>query len=45
MDVTFRAPVGPPLPGAILGARDRSDRAYVRPLEPTPEARRRLAAR
>jgi hypothetical protein len=45
MDVTFRAQIGPPLSGAILGARDRADRAYARPLEPTPEARSRLEAR
>ncbi len=45
MDVTFRTEIGPPLSGAILGARDPTDRAYARPLEPTPDARRRLEAR
>ena len=38
-------PVGAPLSGALLGRRDRQDRTYARPLEPTPEARGRLEAR
>jgi hypothetical protein len=45
MDMTFRAQIGPPLSGALLGRRDPQDRAYARPLEPTPDARRRLDAR
>lgn len=45
VDMTFRAPIGTPMPGALFGARDRTDRAYARPLEPTPEARERLAKR
>ena len=42
VDMTFRAPVGVPMPGGLLGARDRTDRAYARPLAPTHEARQRL---
>jgi hypothetical protein len=45
MDATFRAQVGPPFSGALTGARDGSDRAYARPLEPTPEAQKRLNGR
>jgi hypothetical protein len=45
VDMTFRAPIGTAMPGALFGARDRTDRAYARPLEPTPAARERLAKR
>jgi hypothetical protein len=45
MDATFRAPVGAQLPGGLWGRRDREDRSNARPLEPTPEARKRLEAR
>lgn len=45
MDMTFRASIGSPLVGVILGARDRSDRSYVRPLTPSTDAKQRLAAR
>ncbi len=40
--MTFRSPIGAPMPGGLLGARDRTDRAYARPLEPTPKAKQRL---
>jgi hypothetical protein len=43
VDMTVRAPIGTPMAGALFGARDRTDRAYARPLEPTPAARERLA--
>ena len=45
IDVTFRSPIGQPLAGIMSGVRDRTDRAYARPLEPTPEAEQRLKAR
>ncbi len=45
IDVTFRTPIGEAMAGIINGARDRTDRRYARPLEPTPEALQRLRAR
>jgi SnoaL-like domain len=45
MDAVFRAALGAQLPGGLYGRRDREDRAYARPLEPTPEAARRLETR
>ena len=45
VDMTFRGPIGAPMPGALFGVRDRTDRAYARPLEPTPAARQRLQMR
>jgi hypothetical protein len=45
MDMTFRVPIGSALVGALVGVRDKSDARYARPLEPTPEALARFAAR
>ena len=42
MDFIFRGPTTPLQPNSMIGARDRSDRSYLRPLEPTPDAKQRL---
>ncbi len=41
MDFTFRAPTQQLPAGALLGSRDRHDRSYTRPLDLSPDAKRR----
>ena len=42
MDYVFQAPTNPLPPEILTGRRDKSDRSYQRPLDLTPDARRRF---